>query len=66
MPGALRIPASVASGFCDGPNSRAGRAGFLALSKAKPELYQARWTSMKFMRPPYRGMADFIVKFLTR
>ncbi|HTI95516.1 MAG TPA: coniferyl aldehyde dehydrogenase [Rudaea sp.] len=43
-----------------------GRAGFLALSKAKPVLYQARWTSMKFMRPPYRGMADFIVKFLTR
>jgi coniferyl-aldehyde dehydrogenase len=43
-----------------------GRAGFLALSKAKPVLYQARWTSMRFMRPPYRGMADFIVKFLTR
>jgi coniferyl-aldehyde dehydrogenase len=43
-----------------------GRAGFLALSKAKPVLYQARWTSMKFMRPPYRGVADFIVKFLTR
>jgi len=43
-----------------------GRAGFLALSKAKPVLYQARWTSMKFMRPPYRGMADFITRFLTR
>jgi coniferyl-aldehyde dehydrogenase len=43
-----------------------GRAGFLALSKAKPVLYQARWTSMKLMRPPYRGMADFIVRFLTR
>jgi coniferyl-aldehyde dehydrogenase len=43
-----------------------GRAGFLALSKAKPVLYQARWTSMKLMRPPYRGVADFIVRFLTR
>jgi coniferyl-aldehyde dehydrogenase len=43
-----------------------GRAGFLALSKAKPVLYQARWTSMKLMRPPYRGMADFITRFLTR
>ena len=43
-----------------------GRAGFLALSKAKPVLYQARWTSMKLMRPPYRGVADFITRFLTR
>ena len=43
-----------------------GRAGFLAFTKQKPVLYQARWTSMKFMRPPYRGIADFIVKFLTR
>ena len=43
-----------------------GREGFLTFSKQKPVLYQARWTSMKFMRPPYRGMADFLVKFLTR
>jgi coniferyl-aldehyde dehydrogenase len=43
-----------------------GRAGFLALSKAKPVLYQARWTSMKLMRPPYGKVANFIVKFLTR
>jgi coniferyl-aldehyde dehydrogenase len=43
-----------------------GRAGFLALSKAKPVLYQSRWTSMKLMRPPYRGVADFITRFLTR
>ena len=43
-----------------------GREGFLAFSKQKPVLYQARWTSMKFMRPPYRGIADFLVKFLTR
>ena len=43
-----------------------GRDGFLAFSKQKPVLYQARWTSMKFMRPPYRGIANFLVKFLTR
>ena len=43
-----------------------GREGFLAFSKQKPVLYQARWTSMKLMRPPYRGIADFLVKFLTR
>ena len=43
-----------------------GRAGFLALSKAKPVLYQARWTSMKLMRPPYGKVADFLVRFLTR
>jgi coniferyl-aldehyde dehydrogenase len=43
-----------------------GHEGFLAFSKQKPVLYQARWTSMKFMRPPYRGVADFLVKFLTR
>ena len=43
-----------------------GREGFLTFSKQKPVLYQARWTSMKLMRPPYRGIADFLVKFLTR
>jgi len=43
-----------------------GREGFLTFSKQKPVLYQARWTSMKLMRPPYRGVADFLVKFLTR
>ena len=43
-----------------------GPQGFLTFSKQKPVLYQARWTSMKFMRPPYRGLADFLVKFLTR
>ncbi len=43
-----------------------GREGFLTFSKQKPVLYQARWSSMKLMRPPYRGIADFLVKFLTR
>jgi coniferyl-aldehyde dehydrogenase len=43
-----------------------GAAGFHAFSKRTPVLYQARWTSMKLMRPPYRRIADFLVKFLTR
>ncbi|HEY8009571.1 MAG TPA: coniferyl aldehyde dehydrogenase [Rudaea sp.] len=43
-----------------------GHEGFLTFSKQKPVLYQARFSSMKFMRPPYRRIADFLVKFLTR
>ncbi len=43
-----------------------GHQGFLTFSKQKSVLYQARWTGMKMMRPPYRGVADFIIKFLTR
>jgi coniferyl-aldehyde dehydrogenase len=43
-----------------------GHQGFLTLSKQKSVLYQARWTGMKMMRPPYRGVANFIIKFLTR
>ena len=43
-----------------------GREGFLTFTKQKPVLYQARWTSMKLMRPPYGRVADFLVKFLTR
>jgi coniferyl-aldehyde dehydrogenase len=43
-----------------------GHQGFLTFSKQTSVLYQARWTSMKLLRPPYRGLADFIVKFLTR
>jgi coniferyl-aldehyde dehydrogenase len=43
-----------------------GPFGFHAFSKLKPVLYQARWTTMKLMRPPYRRIADLLVKFLTR
>ena len=43
-----------------------GREGFLTFSKQKPVLYQARFSSLKLMRPPYRRIADFILKFLTR
>ena len=40
--------------------------GFLAFSKAKPVLYQARLSGMSLMRPPYGKLANFILKFLTR
>ncbi|HEX3894674.1 MAG TPA: coniferyl aldehyde dehydrogenase [Rudaea sp.] len=43
-----------------------GHQGFLTFSKQTSVLYQARWTMMKLLRPPYRGLADFIAKFLTR
>jgi coniferyl-aldehyde dehydrogenase len=43
-----------------------GREGFLAFSKQKPVFYQARFSGMAAARPPYRKLADFLVKFLTR
>lgn len=43
-----------------------GHAGFLAFSKQKPVLRQARWSSMALMRPPYGRLADRLVRFLTR
>lgn len=43
-----------------------GRDGFLTFSKQKPVLYQSRITGMALFKPPYRGLADRVVKFLTR
>jgi coniferyl-aldehyde dehydrogenase len=43
-----------------------GQHGFQTFSKQKAVLYQARWTTMKLMRPPYRRVADILVRFLTR
>lgn len=43
-----------------------GRFGFLTFSKQKPVFYQARLSSMALMKPPYRKLADFLIKFLTR
>jgi len=43
-----------------------GHDGFLTFSKQKPVLFQARWSGMAFMRPPYRRLADLLVRFLTR
>ncbi len=43
-----------------------GHAGFLAFSKQMPVLFQSRFSSMALMRPPYRKLADFVTRFLTR
>ncbi|WP_225444871.1 coniferyl aldehyde dehydrogenase [Pseudomarimonas arenosa] len=43
-----------------------GHAGFLTFSKQKAVYYQSRLSSMKLFKPPYKGLADFLVKFLTR
>jgi len=43
-----------------------GREGFLTFSKQKPVLFQARISSLKLMRPPYRRIAGALLRFLTR
>ena len=43
-----------------------GHAGFLTFSKQMPVLYQARWSSLALMRPPYGRLADFLTRWLTR
>lgn len=43
-----------------------GHEGFLTFSKRKPVFRQARLSSMALFKPPYRALADRLVKFLTR
>jgi coniferyl-aldehyde dehydrogenase len=43
-----------------------GHRGFLTFSKEMPVFYQARFSSLALLRPPYRRLADFMLKFLTR
>jgi coniferyl-aldehyde dehydrogenase len=43
-----------------------GRDGFETFSHHKAVLRQARLSSMALFKPPYRELADFLVKFLTR
>ena len=43
-----------------------GREGFLTFSKQKGVFHQSRFTGMALFKPPYRGLADRLVKFLTR
>jgi len=44
-----------------------GREGFLTFSKLLPIVYQSRFTGFDFLlRPPYKGIADRLVKFLSR
>jgi coniferyl-aldehyde dehydrogenase len=42
-----------------------GRAGFDAFTKAMPVLWQARWSASDWVRPPYRGKVDRLIRFLT-
>ena len=43
-----------------------GRAGFDAMTKAMPVLWQRRPAASDLLRPPYRGLADRLVKLLAR
>jgi coniferyl-aldehyde dehydrogenase len=49
-----------------GMGSYHGEAGFRTFSKEKPVFRQARWSGMSLFKPPYRGLADRLVRFLTR
>ncbi len=42
------------------------RAGFLTFSKQMPVFHQARYSGMTLFKPPYRGLADRLVRWLTR
>ena len=43
-----------------------GRAGFDAMTKAMPVLWQRRWAASDLLRPPYSGLADRLVRLLAR
>ena len=43
-----------------------GREGFETFSKLRPVFYQARFSAMKFMAPPYGQFADTLLKFLIK
>jgi coniferyl-aldehyde dehydrogenase len=43
-----------------------GREGFLTFSKLRPVFHQARFSSLKFLMPPYGKLADRLLGFLTR
>jgi coniferyl-aldehyde dehydrogenase len=43
-----------------------GREGFDTFSKLRPVFYQARFSAMSFMAPPYRGFATKMLAFLTK
>jgi coniferyl-aldehyde dehydrogenase len=40
--------------------------GFLTFTKQMPVFHQARLSSMALFKPPYRRLADWLVRFLTR
>jgi coniferyl-aldehyde dehydrogenase len=43
-----------------------GVEGFQTFSKLRPVFYQARFSSLKFLMPPYGKFADRVLAFLTR
>ncbi len=43
-----------------------GREGFETFSKMRPVFYQARFSGMKFLAPPYGRFAERVLAFLTR
>jgi len=43
-----------------------GYEGFVTFSKMRPVFYQARWSAVKFMWPPYRKFANKYLNILTR
>jgi coniferyl-aldehyde dehydrogenase len=42
-----------------------GLAGFMTFTKQMPVFWQARWSGFWLLKPPYKGLADRAVKFLT-
>ena len=43
-----------------------GREGFETFSKLRPVFYQARWSSLKLLMPPYGKFADRMLGMLTK
>ncbi|MDO8248978.1 MAG: coniferyl aldehyde dehydrogenase [Rhodoferax sp.] len=43
-----------------------GYEGFVTFSKMRPVFYQARWSALKFMWPPYGKFASKYLDFLTK
>ena len=43
-----------------------GRAGFDTFSKPLPVFRQSRWAASDWIKPPYRGRIDRLVRFLAR
>jgi coniferyl-aldehyde dehydrogenase len=43
-----------------------GHEGFETFSKLRPVFYQARWSALKLMSPPYGRIADAMLKFLIK
>ncbi|MBP6675755.1 MAG: hypothetical protein KA185_10805 [Vitreoscilla sp.] len=43
-----------------------GVVGFHTFGKLRPVFYQARYSSLKFLWPPFGKLADRVLAFLTR